>query len=122
METQGHVFPKAIADLMVKTVAKQVDLALDAAMRQLCNGCQINHPSKHQHMCLTQDKGMRVCFALNEALDMIDWGYIKEDFFEELTDSKALYLCPCFGDSMWRRELCKSDLRDMLYDILVIDE
>ena len=123
METQGHVLPKYIAGRMVKTVAKHIDRVLDDAMTQLCNGCQINHSSQHQHDCLViEDKGRRVCFALNKALDMVDWGFIKEDFLEELTDSQARCLCSCFDDSMWWRELCKTDLRDMLYDLLVPDE
>ena len=95
-----------IQDLMVKTVVKHVNGALDCAMQLLCNGCEINHPSQNQHSCLMiEDRETRVCLALNEALHMVDWEDIKEDFFEELTTSQLLRCCPCFEDNEWWKDL-----------------
>ena len=113
-----------IQDLMVKTVAAHVNQVLDAAMRARCNGCKIDHPSQMQHDCvMIEDKATRVFLALNEALEMLDWKDVQEDFFDELSVSQLLRCCPCFEATTWWSDLFRRDLRDDLIScVLGVEE
>ena len=106
---------------VVKTVADHVDKFLDEAIHQLCQGCQIDHPSQRRHDCLMiEDKEERIYWALTTALKMLDWQKVKEDFFSRLTTSQILRCCPCFDDSTWWANLWKNEKwEDMLIDCLL---
>ena len=124
METQGHVIPKSIAELMVKIVAKEVDRVLDTAMTQLCNGCQIDHPSQHQHDCIMiEDRESRVFYGLRQALKMLNWNEVKQDFFHRVSMSQLLRCGSCFDDVNWWRNLWKeATWEELLIDCLLAEE
>ena len=109
---------------VVEAVAKHVNRVLDDAMHVLCNGCQVNHPSQHQHPCIMiEDRDSRVYYGLTQALKMLNWDQVKKDFFSQLTIAENLRCCSCFDDTNWWRNLWKEvSWEELLIDCLLAEE
>ena len=109
---------------MVKTVAEHVDRILDTAIQAVCNGCQVDHPSQHQHDCIMiEDRESRVFYGLRPALKMLNWNEVKQDFFHRVSMSQLLRCGSCFDNVNWWRNLWKeATWEELLIDCLLAEE
>ena len=93
---------------LVKAYALHLEENMDTAIRKLCYGCEVSHPSQIQHdVCVMMEEEERIEHCLKECLKMIDEAEVMLTFTCGLKLSDILK-CP--------DKLCKSDFRINLWD------
>ena len=100
--------------------ARQVKKCLSIAMKEECNGCQIQHGSQLQHQCvMLEDEEERVRFCLDKALEIVEWKFVKFEMFGHMRPSLVLRLPGCYDDEKWLRDVWRNEPeREMLVNIL----
>ena len=76
-------------DILTYVFGLEPQKQFNAIVHERCNGCQIDHPSQLEHMCLwlEDDDSFEVDEILSEALANVDITYVKVCSWKQLTSS-----------------------------------
>lgn len=109
---------------LVRAYAKHIEPLVKPVMKKLCHGCQVDHPSQHQHDCLMMEEEEKIRYCLDDCLKLINEREVMDTFTEAMTIA-AILRCPNhLYEKHFRRHLWVHErwLEDVTSEILALQD